>query len=174
MVFLNCAILASPTSDQRDPWLDLLNNKDSLDNNVQEQPRPDDEAVLSRQYPEEYAEKYQEENYQQPQQPQQQQPYQQQPVEPPPPQRPAPRRPPGAGPGRPPFPRRPPGPPRRRPGNRRPASGGILQDLQCAVEGAGSAILGVDIENPKFQKAQLDCLLQKGECDSVGNLVKRE
>lgn len=195
LCFLLSLACASVSGDQRDPWLVMLNGDNPrplATNRVQQQTQREDQYdpdVLKRQYPEEYADQYQQQKEYQPG-PQEYQTgyqpgpqeyqhqdyeYQQQPVRP---------RPPVARPQPGPPPRQSPRPPprRRRPGSRprpgRPQSGGIggiFTGLQCSVEGAFADLAGIpDIEDPVFVKTQLDCLLQKVQkCDATGELVKR-
>ena len=81
---------------------------------------------------------------------------------PPPPRGPPLRRPP------PPRPRPPPtGPP--------PNKGGIIDGISSWLTCKGTdAISGVKLQDEKFVRQQLDCVLDRGTCDELGTTLKRK
>merc|ERR1712165_92358 len=166
LVLLSTKNASSAPQQEQDPWLQVLNG------GVQADERQD-VAAAENQEDSELASQNQE-SVQPPPRPQQfQQP--QRPLQRPPPRRPGPQR----------FPQ---GPPRRRPtrrpGRRTTTSKGILGSavdaVNAAVGGVGERLscTGTNIlteaklRDEAFIKFQLDCAMNVGPCDEIGEKIK--
>jgi len=187
-----CGVLILPSvrSQDEDAWLAVINQGSEGQQEIvpqqylqeqQYQQRPPPELQGQRRQGGEQLYEYPDQSIAQSQQPRQ-------PVQPPPQQikrKPLPRplppnQPPPQGPpfARPPPQKRP--PPGRRPPQPPPKKGileeiggainGAVQDVSCAAQGVYA---DEKLQDPVFINQQLDCLLDKGECDDIGKLIKR-